>query len=80
MMIGFQKDVDLLPALRNSTASLMINLKGVSKNIDKVLEEIKCEKCCGEARVNSHDEIWCRNCFMLVNACKCHLTKEVKQN
>ena len=31
-----------------------------------------CKKCGGEARVNSYDELWCKNCAMRVYACKCH--------
>jgi len=36
---------------------------------------MKYEKCDGEVRVNSHDELWCKNYAMLVHACKCHLTQ-----
>jgi len=75
MMPRFQ-DVDHQPTLRIFTASLIINLEGVGKNIGKVLEGMKCEKCDGKVRVNSHDELWCKNCAMLIHACKCHLTKE----
>ena len=41
---------------------------------------IKCEKCNGETKINSYNELWCRNCFMLVHACKCNLTKENSSN
>ncbi len=44
------------------------------------MEELKCEKCNGEARVNSYDELWCKNCAMLVNACNCPLTKPQQNN
>ncbi len=50
-------------------------LEGIDKNTDQVLVETKCEKCGSETRVNSYDELWCKNCAMLVDACKCDLTK-----
>jgi len=50
--------------------------EGIDTNTDQVLVEKKCEKCGGEARVNSYDELWCKNCAMLVDACKCDLTKQ----
>ena len=46
----------------------------------ELLEGMKCEKCNGEARINSHDELWCKNCAMLVYACKCHLTQISQEN
>jgi len=30
-----------------------------------------CEICGCESKINSHNEIWCTNCAMLVHACKC---------
>ena len=30
-----------------------------------------CEKCGGESKINYHNEVWCKNCAMLVHACKC---------
>lgn len=63
------------PTLRVSTTSSIINLDGKDKNIDKVFDEIKCEKCGGEARVNSHGKLLCKNCAMLVDSCNCNLTK-----
>ena len=75
MMLGFQEDVECPPTLRISTASLIINLEEVGKNIGQVLEGMKCEKCDGKVRINCHNEIWCRNCAMLVHACKCSLRK-----
>lgn len=35
-----------------------------------------CEKCNGESRINAYGEVWCRDCYMLVYACKCNLKKE----
>ena len=35
------------------------------------LLNVNCEKCGGESRINSYDEIWCKNCAMLTRACKC---------
>jgi len=60
--------------------SISDGLEGIDKNIDQVLGETKCEKCDGEVRVNSHDELWCKNCAMLVDACKCNLTKLQQNN
>ncbi len=54
----------------------MTAVEVMNENIQKILVEIKCEKCGGETRVNSYDELWCKNCAMLVYACKCNLTKE----
>jgi len=55
-------------------------LEGIDKNTDQVLVETNCEKCGGETRVNSHDELWCKNCAMLVDACKCDLTTVPQNN
>lgn len=60
--------------------SISDGLEGIDQNINQVLVETKCEKCGGEARVNSHDELWCKNCAMLVDSCKCQLTKPQQNN
>jgi len=35
--------------------------------------DMKCEKCGGESRINSYNEIWCKDCAMLVYACTCQI-------
>ncbi len=35
------------------------------------LLNVNCKKCGGESRINSYNEIWCKNCAMLTRACKC---------
>lgn len=60
--------------------SVSDGLEEIAKNTNQVLVKLKCEKCGGEARVNSFDEIWCKTCAMLVDACKCQLTKPSQNN
>jgi len=60
--------------------SISDGLAELDKNTDQVLVETECEKCGGETRVNSHDELWCKSCAMLVDACKCDLTTVPQNN
>ena len=44
-------------------------------NMNLINSVMKCEKCDGEARINSRGKLWCKNYAMLVHACKCNLTR-----
>jgi len=63
--------IDRIQHVLNKIESIRSRL-GVDKIINKGM---RCEKCDGEVRINSHNELWCKNCAMLIHACKCHLTK-----
>jgi hypothetical protein len=63
---------------KTDSTEFVIQVESFGTKLGIVLEntkEMKYEKCTGEARINSHNELWCTNCAMLIHACKCQLPK-----